>query len=50
MYKKTRETRKLKSIHELDFAERKNQGRNPESLCPETSTKNAVLEFNGISV
>jgi hypothetical protein len=49
--KKNRKTRKLKSIHEQHFVERKNRVKKPAaknsskrrlSLCPETSTKNAV--------
>jgi hypothetical protein len=51
-YKKILKTRKLKSIHEQHFVERKNKVKNQPanknsskrrlSLCPETSTKNAI--------
>jgi hypothetical protein len=54
-YKKIRETRKLESIHEKLFVERKIKGRKPDknsslredaSLFPETSTRKAVQEFH----
>jgi hypothetical protein len=50
-YKKICKTIKLKSIHEQHFVERKNKVKKPAaknsskrglSLCPETSTKNAI--------
>jgi hypothetical protein len=45
--KKIRETRKLEYIHEKHFVEQKNEGRKPDSsLCPETSTRNAVQEYD----
>ncbi len=44
--KKICERRKLESIHGYHFVERKNEDRKDSSLCPETSTKNAVQEFH----
>jgi hypothetical protein len=47
--KKIRETRKLEEIHEKHFVdvEHQNEGRKPDSsLCPETSTRNAVQEYD----
>jgi len=48
---KIRQTRKLESIHEYHFVERKNKGWKTRvwedsSLCQETSTKNGRQEFN----
>ncbi len=52
-YKKIRETRKLKSIYDLRFAEQKNEGRKNKrwslrrlEFMPKTSTKNVTQEFH----
>jgi ribosomal protein S21 len=52
-YEKIRKTRKLKSIHEYHFVERKNEGRKPDKkssqrrlkFMPRNLDRNAVQEF-----